>query len=448
MCDYAKASHLYDLSLRKLIGLILLAVNLWIIPSAWAIPKIQSWNTPNGTKVLFVSAPELPMLDVRVVFNAGSAREAKPGVALLTNSLLTQGAGQWDVEQIAERLEAVGVTLSTGSLRDMSWLSLRTLIMQPALNTALETLTAILGKPLFTAKDLKRLRNTMLVALNQEEQKPGTMGTRALYKAIYGNHPYANYPTGTKEAVASINRNDIQAHYNKYYVAKNAIIALVGAIDRKQAEQIATQITSGLTTGATPPKLPKVPKLDRNQLELLDFPITQSHIYIGQPCITRNDPDYFPLYVGNHILGGSGLVSLLSKEIRERRGLSYSVSSALRPMQQQGPFIMGLQTKNSQAKQALGLLMQILQRFVQTGPSAVELDAAKRNITGSFPLGIASNSAIAEYLSMIGFYNYPLDYLDTFIAKINAVTAEQIKAAFQRHIHPKHLVTVIVGPVQ
>ncbi|KOR29465.1 zinc protease [Achromatium sp. WMS1] len=426
----------------------ILWLNFWFVAPVTAIPKVESWQTANGAQVLWVATPELPMLDVRVVFNAGSAREVQPGVAILTNSLLSQGAGIWDANQISERLESVGAELSSGSLKDMSWFSLRTLTIKPALDTALEIITTILGQPLFSAKDLERLRNTLLVGLNQEEQQPGTMGSKAFYQALYGDHPYAHSATGTKESVAKITREQILEHYHRYYVAKNAVIAIVGAIDRPQAEQIAQQITSGLDAGEKVQLLPPVVDLTRNQLELLDFPITQSHIYIGQVGITRDDPDYFPLYVGNHILGGNGLLSILGKEIREQRGLSYNVYSYFLPMQRPGPFIMGLQTKNTQAKQALELLLQILRRFIQAGPSDQELMAAKRNITGSFPLSIASNSTIAEYLGLIGFYNLPLDYLETLTAKINAVTAQQIQSAFQRRINPEKLVTVIVGSLQ
>lgn len=415
--------------------------------AATAGPKIQSWHTANGAQVLFVPAPELPILDVRVVFNAGSARDAKPGIGSLTNSLLTQGAGQWDANQIAQRLENVGAQLETGSLRDMAWVALRTLTKASALNTALETFATIIGKPKFAATDLERLRNNVLVSLNQDEQAPETVGSKAVYRAIYGTHPYATDPSGTKTSVAAITQTDVTEHFRRYYVAKNAIVAIVGAIDQPQAARIADQVTAGLAAGTTVPPLPKVVESNANRLERLNFPSTQSHVYVGQIGVTRTDPDFFALYVGNHVLGGNGLVSILSKEIREQRGLSYNVYSTLLPMQEPGPFLMGLQTKNNQVEQALEVLMQTLRQFLQTGPSEQELKGAKQNITGGFPLRISSNAKIVEHLSMIGFYNLPLDYLDTFNAKVDAVTAAQVRDALARRIIPEHFVTVIVGPV-
>jgi zinc protease len=433
---------------ERLTAAAVIVSTLMFAVSAGAGPKIQSWHTVNGARVLFVQAPELPMLDVRVVFNAGSAREGRPGVATLTNAMLTQGAGAWNADQIAERLEAVGSDLEVGSLRDMAWVSLRTLTREPALDTSLETLTTLLGDPTFPKPDLERLRKNTLVALGQDEQQPRVVGSKALYQALYGTHPYAHDPSGTKDSVAAISLSELTEHFRQYYVAKNAVVAMVGAVDRAQAERIASQVTSGLATGAPVPPLAPVAELGHGQLERLDFPSSQSHVYVGQPGISRTDPDYFPLYVGNHVLGGNGLVSLLSEEVREKRGLSYSVYSYFLPMQQRGPFVMGLQTKNRQTDQALDVLMQTLRRFLKEGPTEKELRDAKQNITGGFPLQIASNAKIVEQLALIGFYDLPLDYLDAFNAKVEAVTAAQIRDAFQRRLRPEHFATIVVGPTK
>lgn len=166
---------------------------------------------------------------------------------------------------------------------------------------------------------------------------------------------------------------------------------------------------------------------------------------MGQPGMHRGDPDYFPLYVGNHILGGSGLVSQLSQEVREKRGLSYSVYSYFSPMRRSGPFIIGAQTKNSQVDEAVAVIQQTLQRYLDNGPTEQELIAAKQNISGGFPLRIASNSKIVEYLAMIAFYDLPLDFLETFVTKVEAVTREQIHQAFKRRLDPDGFVVVTVG---
>jgi zinc protease len=414
--------------------------------SAWSVPALQTWKTGNGAAVLFVSAPDLPMVDVRVVFDAGSARDgSSPGLSRLTNALLTDGAGQWDADQIAQRMDSVGAKLGNGALKDMAWVSLRTLTDKPAYTQSVATLAEVLTNPTFPPDALERNRQMMLANLKQEEQSPGDVARKRFMHAVFGSHPYAIDSGGTKESLQAITRDDVVSQYRRYYVANNATIAIVGALNRKQAEELAERLTSGLPAGAAAPALPAVPELKQASNQHIPFPSSQSHILLGQPGMHRGDPDYFALYVGNHILGGGGLVSLLTEEVREKRGLSYSVYSYFSPMRADGPFILGAQTKNQQADQALDVMRKTLNAYIEQGPTDAELLAAKQNITGSFPLNIASNGKIVEYISMIGFYHLPLDYLDTLVGKVNAVTKEQIKDAFKRRVHPDRFVTVVVG---
>lgn len=412
-----------------------------------ATPQIQTWKTPAGVPVLFVAAPDLPMLDVRIAFQAGSARDnGQSGLASLTADLLDQGAGEWDANAIAERLEAVGAEMSIEAQRDMASASLRSLTQQPALNQALETLALVISQPRFAEADFERMRANILTSLSRDEQDPGTLGQKAIYRSIYGDHPYATEPSGTRESVAALSREDLARFHKRHYVASNAVVALVGAVRRPEAEAIATQLTAGLAQGEPLPPLPPVADPPSAVLESIAFPSTQTHVFTGQPGMKRTDPDYFTLYVGNHILGGSGLVSLLMEEVREKRGLSYSVYSYFLPLAERGPFIAALSTKNDQGQGAREVLMATIERFRTQGPTPEELTAAIKNITGGFPLRIAGNGKIAQYLAMIGFYGLPLDYLDRFNDRISAVTAEDIRDAFQRRIDPARFATVMVGP--
>ncbi len=422
------------------------AVLLFAAAAAQAAPEIQSWQTQTGARVLFVPSPELPMVDVRVVFDAGSARDGeRSGLASMTSAMLTQGAADWDADTIAARLENVGASLSADSDRDMTTVSLRSLTRQPAMDTALDTLSAILSAPRFEDADLERLRQNRLIALRQDEESPRTVGQKALFRQIYGNHPYGADPSGTAATVTAISRDDLIDFHRRHYTGANAVVAIVGALDRPEAETLANRITTGLPAGERLTPLPDVSALDAAVLEQISFPSSQTTVLAGQPGMRRGDPDYFVLYVGNHILGGSGLVSLLMEEIREKRGLSYSTYSYFMPMAQPGPFLMGLQTKNDQAGQAQEVMLETLRRFIAAGPTEAELTAAKKNITGGFPLRIASNSDIVGYLAMIGFYRLPLDYLDRFTDRIEAVTAEQIKDAFSRRLDPDRLAILVVG---
>jgi len=425
----------------------LLVLGFFSAAPALATPDIQSWETPNGARVLFVPAPALPMVDIRIALDAGSARDGhQPGLAAMTAAMLTQGAGDWDADAVAARLDAIGARLSASAGRDMTSISARTLTTEPAYSTLVETLAKVIAQPSFGETDLARLRENTLVGLRRDQQDPGTVGKKAIYRLIYRDHPYAEDPSGTREGVASIARKDLVAFHQRYYTAADAVVALVGALDRSEAEALARRLTKGLAPGTPAPPLPPVRELSEGTQEALAFPSLQTHLYAGQPGMRRGDPDYFPLYVGNHILGGSGLVSLLAEEVREERGLSYSVYSYFHPMAVHGPFLMGLQTKAERAGEARAVLLETLERFVEEGPSTEKLSAAVKNITGGFPLRIASNADIVSYLAVIGFYGLPLDYLDRFNARIEAVTAAQIQDAFARRIDPTALAIVEVGP--
>jgi len=432
---------------RGALALILGSSALWL-PAAHAVPEIQTWQTPAGAEVLFVRAPELPMIDIRVVFDAGSARDgAQPGLASLSAAMLTEGAADLDADALAERVEAVGAELGTGADRDTSYAQLRALTDPQALEPALDALVKVLTAPRFDAEEFERVRQNRLTALRLAEQDPGSVGQKALYQAIFGEHPYAAHPSGTAESVAALSPDDLRAFHSRYYGAKNATVAIVGAIDRARAEAFAARITAGLPKAPPPPALPPVPALDQTQIQRIDFPSSQTHLYLGQPGMYRGDPDYFALYLGNHILGGSGLVSLLMEEVREKRGLSYSVFSYFVPLARKGPLLMGLQTQNAQADAAQQVLLQTLNDFIDEGPTETQLEAAIKNVTGGFPLRIAGNSQIVSYLSVIGFYDLPLDYLERFPDRIRAVTAEQIRDAFQRRVDPAKLAMIAVGAV-
>jgi len=185
--------------------------------------------------------------------------------------------------------------------------------------------------------------------------------------------------------------------------------------------------------------------MPKGETRKIAHPATQSHILIGQPGITRDDPDYFPLYVGNYILGGGGFASRLIEEVRQKRGLVYSVYSYFLPLQQRGPFQIGLQTKREQADEALAVVRKTLNNFIAKGPTEDELKKAKQNIVGGFPLRLDSNKKILDYLTVIGYYRLPLTYLDDFSGKVERVTVAQIRDAFTRRIQPDNMATVVVG---
>lgn len=426
----------------------ILTATFLILFSQFALAEIniQHWKTANGARVYFVAAPELPIVDVQVIFDGGAARDKdKGGVALLTNALLPEGAGQLNAQQISERFDELGAQFGGDAQRDMANLSVRTLSDEKVLWPTLELMSLVLSEPTFPEDAFNRERKRLLIGLERKKQSPGALADEAFYKAVFGNHPYSVIPEGKEESVNKIAIEDLKQFYNRYYVAANAVIAIVGDLDKAKAEKVADAIVGKLQQGKPADILPDVSALQESKNVKVEHPSSQTHILIGQPGMRRGDPDYFALYVGNHILGGSGLVARLSNEIREKRGLSYSTYSFFLPMRKNGPFTIGLQTKTEQVDEALKVVDQTVTDFIKNGPTRKELDAAKKNITGGFPLRISSNKKIVGYIGMIGFYNLPLDYLNSFNDKINAISIKDIKDAFQRRVRPDNMVTVLVG---
>ena len=411
-----------------------------------ANPDIQHWTTKNGARVYFVPAPELPIVDMNIIFDAGAARDGDDsGLALMTNGLMSEGAGGLSADQLAEQFESIGAQFSNNSQRDMAVLSLRTLSEKKVFDTAVKTFTTVLTQPDFPKTAFDRERSRLLTGLQRRKQSPGDLADEAFYNAVYAKHPYHSQPSGTEDSINGLTTDKLKGFYTKYYVGRNAVLAIVGNLTRAEAETLAETVTAKLPEGEPAANLPPVDALAKSEEIRINHPSAQTHILVGQPGMKRGDPDYFALYVGNHMLGGSGLVARLAEEIREKRGLAYSTYSYFMPMRENGPYTFGLQTKNESAEEALKVLRETIAKFISDGPTAEELDASKKNITGGFPLNISSNKKIIDYIGMIGFYQLPLDYLDTFNAHVEAVTLDDIKKAFQKRIHLDKMVTVMVG---
>ena len=414
--------------------------------SAFSAATIENWQTEKGSRIYFVQTDALPMADIQVVFDAGSARDGeKFGLSSFTTNLLDSGAGKWNAEEIAQRFESIGANFGTTSSIDNASVTLRTLTDKPLFDKAIETARVILSNPTFAKNDFSREKNRTLAALKQREESPGDLANITFYKAIYGVHPYAHPNLGVLQTVEKFTEKDVKNFYKTYFTASNAIVVIVGNLSKTDAEKTANLLVSDLPQSEKPASLPDVPALTKATTQNLDFPSTQTHVLVGLTGTYRKDPDYFPLYVGNHILGGGSLVSKLFDEVREKRGLAYSASSAFMPLLKNGVFVASLQTRNDQTAQALEVLNQTLADFVKNGVTETELTAAKANIIGGFPLKFDSNKELANYVAMMGFYQMPLDYLDTFQQNVQNVTKEQIADAFKRRVDLNLLQTVTVG---
>jgi zinc protease len=424
--------------------LLIAALTLLATQTALAGIDIQHWVSPSGARVYFVESRVLPMLDIQVDFAAGSMFDpaGKSGLAALTRANLDLGAGKLDETAIAEQMADIGANLGGSADTDRASVALRTLSAPDKRGPALDILRAVIQTPRFDADIFEREKTRTIAGLKEALTRPDSIAGKAFWAALYPDHPYGRQ--ATPESVASLSRDDLAAFHARYYNAANASITLVGDLSRSEAEKIAESIASGLPKGEAA-ALPGAPVTPKGSTIKLAHPASQAHIYIGLPAIERGNPDFFPLLVGNYTLGGGGFVSRLMKEVRDKRGYAYSVYSYFAPMRQTGPFQIGLQTKRSQAKDAIKVARDVLAGFLKDGPSEEELAAAKANLTGSFPLRLDSNKKLLDNAAVIGFYGLPLDYLDQFQAKVQAVTADDIKAAFARRVRPADLITVTVA---
>ena len=415
--------------------------------SAHAAVNIQHWQTNSGAEVYFVENHDLPIVDLSVNFAAGSARDTaeKSGLAGITRYMMTLGAAGMSDEVIANKLADIGAVLGGEFDGDRAALKLRTLSSEREQKQALDVFGKILQKPDFPASVLAREKARIISGLEESATQPEGMVNKAFMTALYGSHPYSLDESGEIATVAKLSVADLQAFYQQYYRANGAVIAMMGDLSRAQAEAIAESMASGLPKGPANPAIAQVTYPNAPVTQRIAHPASQSHILLGYPGIKRGDPDLFPLYLGNYVLGGGGFVSRLTEEVREKRGLVYSVYSYFMPMAEVGTFQIGLQTKKEQADEALKIVRATLADFLAKGVTDAELKAAKANVIGGFPMRIDSNSKILDYLAVIGFYKLPLNYLDEYNSKVAAVTAAQIKDAFNRRLKPENFVTVIVG---
>jgi zinc protease len=286
----------------------------------------------------------------------------------------------------------------------------------------------------------------MIASIRESNTKPATIAGRRFAQAVYGAHPYGY--EATESTLARIDTAAMRQRYAQWIAPCRAKLSIVGAVARPQADRIATELLARLpadgSCGPLPP-VAEVAPLAAPVVERIAFDSAQAHVVIGQPGFAFSDPVRFALNLANYILGGGGFVSRLTEEVREKRGLAYSVGSGFSPGLHAGAFRIGFQTRPDQADEAVKVAREVLARLVAEGPTAAELKAAKDNLVGGFPLLLDSNRKLLGNVSNIAWNNLPLDYLETWTARMNAVTAQDVKAALARKLQPERMVTVIVG---
>jgi zinc protease len=438
---------------------LLLMVMLAGIRPAQAVLPIEQWTTRQGARVLFVRADAIPMLDVAVHFDAGG-RHASPdraGLASLTAALLDSGAGALDEDAFAERFARTGAQRSASAGADGTTVTLRTLVSERELGEAVRLTASMIGSPSFPQAALVREKDRLVARLRESATQPAAIAQRRFDELLFAGHPYGR--SATVETVSAIEAEDLRAFHARNYAASRAVIAMIGAVTRERAEAIAETLlgdlgrgpsapqpgTSEVALGASAPPPEALPPAPAPQVLRIAHPASQSHLLLGLRGVAYDDPDLLALQWANHVLGGGGFTSRLYAEVREKRGLAYSVYSYFAPRSQPGPFVIGLQTRKDQAERALEVVRETLERFVREGPTDEELAAARANLIGGFPLKLDSNRKILSQLTLIGVHRLPIDWLERWPERLAAISREDVMRALARHLDPSQLVTVIVG---
>ena len=430
--------------MKKLLTTTLL---LLALPSAHAL-DIQRWRTAEGATVLLVERHENPIVDISVQFPAAGSiadPQGKNGLADFAAGLLTTGTKKHDEENFNKRINDLAAQLESDNDRESSSLILRSLSRPAALRQAGELMQQALSQPRYDAEVFRRTRQQAELALRQNESQPGYIAMRESVKLDYPQHPYSAAAYTSVQSLQAVSLDDVKTFHRNQYAKEGAVVALVGDLNRRQADRLVGSLLKGLPEKAQ--TAAKVPPVNEQAGRRADIPFAseQAQVVMSMPLISRNDPDYYALVAGNYILGGGGFDSRLMKTLRDEYGYVYGVSSNLMPQREKGRFVIQFATQKSQAPKALEAAETVLRRFIAEGPTEAELQQAKDNIIGSFPLRFDTNQKLLGYLGMIGLYDLPSDWMEQYPKKIEALTVDDVKKAWQRRVKPENLNTVVVG---
>jgi len=429
-------------------------VGIFMQAYVYATLPIQKIDLPSGAKLFYVEARTIPMVNIGIDFPGGFAHDPKDriGVANFTAQLMNKGSKINGVEKneafIADSISELGSMVAFMPGKEMSSVRMKTLSTPEVLNPLISQASDMLAFPIFSKKILEREKAIEISGLLESQTKPEYIMAKQFKKMIYRDNPLGNEQS--VNSIKAVSIDDLKKFHQTYYRADQMNVLIIGDVSREQAIEIGTKLTKNLPKTGTPklsvPPLSPLPVQDVSQREVkIAHPSQQAHIQMGITSPQRKDPDYFPLLVGNYILGGGGFVSRLMNEIREKRGLAYSVSSYFYPAKNSGYFVAGMQTKKDQSDESVKLLKDTIQTYVNQGPNDDEVQAAKSNLINGFPLRIDSNSKLLDNLSAIAWFDLPLNTLDEWTNEVKKVTKDDIHKAFKKNLDMNKMVTVVVG---
>jgi zinc protease len=429
-------------------------LSLGCIVSAHAILPIEKLDGFKGAKAYLVQTKSLPMVDIEVSVDAGDRYDpaGKSGLADMTAGLMNYGVrgekGALNEAQIADEIADLGANIGLSVSGERAILRIRTLSRKDLRDRAVQLAASMLSAPTYDTNIVIREKQRTMTSLLEAETKPEYVLDRRFKKMVYGSYPLADTPS--VKSVGTITSTDLQQFHKQFYRGDRMIVSIVGDIDTVQANEIVQTLLKRIPQSG--PAIPPLPELQRSPVEPLTqrevqipFDSQQAHIVMGMTAVARNNPDYFPLLVGNYILGGGGFVSRLMGEVREKRGLAYSVFSYFAPGKDNGIFQAGLQTKSDQGSMALGVMSDTIAKFIADGPAVSELIAAKANLINGYPLRIDNNRKLLDNVSSIAWNDLPLDTMEIWTKQVEAVTLEQVTEAFQKYLAMDRMKIVVLG---
>lgn len=414
-------------------------------PSASAL-EIKRIQLSNGAVLLVSEQHQLPMVTTSIAFDAGSRRDpdGKEGLAALTAESLVEGTTSLSAKDFNEKVDSMGSSIAISPSRDFSIAAFTSL--KKYQGDTLHLLAQILQDPGLRDADIQRKQAEQIASIKSSEEEPGYTANVAFTRMIFGNTPYGHPTTGSSEAVARLKPDDVRDFYHRHYMLGSAIIAVAGDVHADEIKAALEKELTGPQGKVEPQSAPETKMVPPGiHTQLIDRNVAQANLYMGSNGIARSNPDYYKLQVMNYILGGGGFASRLMKIVRSKAGLAYGIGSGFQAGKFPGAFVVALQTKNTNANEAIKLILQQLHEIQQHPVAAAELDSAKRYLIGSFPLKLDRQGEIVGFMLETEIYGLGLDYAERYPKIIGAITTADVQAVAQKYLHPDAIDLVAVA---
>jgi zinc protease len=408
-------------------------------------PPYETRTLPNGLQVVLVSHHEQPAVSVRMLIRAGAAQDpkGKMGLAMLTATLLDQGAGKRSAAEIADAIDFVGGILGTGAGTDLTYVS--AVVMKDSLPLALQLMSDVVRRPTFAAEEIERQRQQAMSALKVAAEDPNTVAGQVIDRLIYGFHPYGLPGSGTAASLASLTRQDIVDYHRQYFLPNNALVAIVGDVSADEAIAGLQQAFGDWATGTVPAFTPMAPPDPTRRVIVIDRPgAVQTEIRVGQIGIARRHRDYVAMDQVVKILGGEG-GNRLQQVLRSQRGLTYGASADLETYKSTGAIVADTDTRTDATAEVLRLTVDEFWKIQRERVNESELEGAQAYLAGHFPLTIETPDAIATQVLNHLFYELPLEELQTYPDRVRAVSPDEVQRVARAYLRPDRLAVVLVG---